>query len=376
MDNNLPTTERNIINQLLNPIGITINGNNPWDIQVHHNHFYSRILKQGALGLGESYMDEWWDCQRLDILFERILRVKLEEKVKIPFNFYVKNILAKIVNFQSKMRAREVAHKHYDLDNDLFQRMLDSHMLYSCGYWKTAQTLEEAQLAKLELICQKLQLRPGMTLLDIGCGWGGLAKYAAERHGVKVVGVTISQQQYEYGKQFCQGLPVEIRLQDYRDINEQFDRIVSVGMFEHVGLLNYKTYMRTVHRALADDGLFLLHTIGSNESLSLPNEWILKYIFPNGMVPSIKQIIEPSEKLFMMEDWHCFGADYEKTLMAWHENFMRHWDELKARYDQRFFRMWNYYLLSCAGCFRARSNQLWQIVFSKNGVVGGYQAPR
>ncbi|HEX4044761.1 MAG TPA: cyclopropane fatty acyl phospholipid synthase [Gammaproteobacteria bacterium] len=377
MEKILSKTSKDLVNQLLQSIDVTVNGNNPWDIQINNPKFYTRVVREGALGLGEAYMDNWWNCERLDVFFDRLLRAKIDGKIKVPFRFVMKSILAKFFNFQSKLLAREVAHKHYDLGNSLFQNMLDSRMIYSCGYWKSATTLEEAQIAKLELICQKLQLRPGLTLLDIGCGWGGLAKYASEKYGVQVVGVTISKQQQEFAKQHCAGLPIDIRLQDYRDLSEKFDRVVSVGMFEHVGHLNYKIYMQTVHNVLSDSGLFLLHTIGSNETTSFPNEWIMKYIFPNGMLPSIKQISEASEKLFIMEDWHNFGADYDKTLIAWYDNFIKNWDKIKSSYyDERFYRMWTYYLLACAGNFRARSSQLWQVIFSKHGVQEGYICPR
>jgi len=369
-------TAKNIAQQLLESAGIAINGHEPWDIQIHNEEIYSRVLHDNSLGLGEAYMDKWWDCQRLDIFFEKILRARLDAKIKIPFHFYLRLLLARIINFQTKSRAKQVAYKHYDLGNPLFTAMLDKRMIYSCAYWKDAATLEEAQEKKLDLICQKLQLKPGHRLLDIGCGWGGLARFAAENYGANVVGVTISEQQYRYAKEYCKDLPVEIRLQDYRDINETFDRIVSVGMFEHVGYMNYPTFMATAHRALADNGLFLLHTIGVNESSYFANEWITKYIFPNGMLPSIAQVAKPTEKLFVMEDWHNFGSYYDNTLMAWHENFLRHWENLKSQYDDRFYRMWTYYLLSCAGGFRARTIQLWQIVFSKRGVIGGYLAPR
>lgn len=369
-------TAKDIILNMIKPTGIVINGSKPWDIQVHHDGFYTRVLKEGALGLGESYMDKWWDCERVDILLDKILRAGLDTKVNIPLNFKIRLLLAKIINFQTKQRAKMVAQRHYDLGNDLFINMLDKRMIYSCGYFKNAPSLELAQAAKLELICQKLQLKPGLRMLDIGCGWGGLAKYAAENYGVEVVGITISKQQSEYAKTNCQGLPIEIRLQDYRDVNETFDRVVSVGMFEHVGHKNYLTFMQTVHRALTNEGLFLLHTIGINETISVANEWITKYIFPNGALPSIALIARSVEKLFTMEDWHNFSAYYDNTLMAWYENFSRNWNQLKTKYDERFYRMWRYYLLSCAGGFRARSIQLWQVVFSKQGVVGGYIAPR
>lgn len=369
-------TAKDVILSLIKPLGITINGGNPWDVQVHNEKFYDRVLSQGALGAGEAYMDKWWDCPRLDILFDKVLRGKLDTQLNVPWGIKLKVLLAHVFNYQNKKRAKQVGYRHYDIGNDLFTLMLDKRMMYSCAYWKEAQNLEDAQNAKLDLICKKLQLKAGQRLLDIGCGWGGLAKYAAENYGVNVVGITISKQQCQYAKEYCKNLPIEIRLQDYRDLTEKFDRIVSVGMFEHVGPLNYAVFMNIVHRALTDNGLFLLHTIGINETIMRSNEWIIKYIFPNGCLPSIAQIGKSVEKLFVMEDWQNFGAYYDNTLMAWYENFVHHFDQLKSQYDERFYRMWTYYLLSCAGGFRARAIELWQIVLSKHGIVGGYMSPR
>lgn len=368
---------KNMTRELLQIAGITINGHQPWDIQVINEEFYNRVLHEGALGLGESYMEHWWHSSNLDKFFYHILRAELEKKIKKNKLTLSKLFFARLFNFQTKKRSLDVGKKHYDLGNLLFECMLDSRMNYTCGYWKNANTLEEAQLAKLDLVCQKLMLQPGMRLLDIGCGWGALAKHAAENYGISVVGITISKQQMEYGKKVCAGLPVEIRFQDYRDVQESFDRITSLGMFEHVGHLNYRTYLETAHRCLKNEGLFLLHTIGSNVTYFKTNEWTNKYIFPNGGLPSIAQIGKAAEGLFVMEDWHNFGADYDKTLMAWEQNFKSAWEtQLKSQYDERFNRMWTYYLLSSAGAFRARELQLWQIMLAKKGVMGGYQAIR
>lgn len=368
---------KNAIGQLLQIAGITINGNQPWDIQIKNENFYNRTLHNPPLNLGESYMDAWWDCPKLDEFFNRALRANLETKLKKNKLTLLKLFLARILNLQTKERALVVGKQHYDLGNLLFECMLDSRMNYTCGYWKNANNLEEAQLAKLDLVCKKLMLKPGMRMLDIGCGWGALAQHAAKNYGVSVVGITISQEQLAYAKRQCEGLPVEFRFQDYRDVQEKFDRISSLGMFEHVGHLNYPTYLQMANRCLADDGLFLLHTIGSDVTYYRTNEWINKYIFPNGSLPSIAQIGHASERLFVMEDWHNFGADYDKTLMAWHQNFKDNWEtKLKAHYDERFYRMWEYYLLASAGSFRARNMQLWQIVFSKKGITSGYQGVR
>ncbi len=370
-----PNQYRSIAQKLLIAADIAIDGNRPWDIQVHREEFYNRVLSKGSLGLGESYMDGWWDCPALDEFFCRVLSHKLDAKV-LTFNDSLKVVKARLLNQGSKARAFEIGRHHYDIGNDLYRRMLDDRMIYSCGYWKNADTLHKAQEDKLELLCKKLDLKPGMRLLDIGCGWGGTAKYAAERYGVEVIGVTVSQEQAELAKEECRGLPIEILLQDYRDVKGTFDRIVSVGMIEHVGVKNYPVYFKVAREHLADDGIFVLHTIGSNKSKVNVDPWIERYIFPNSMLPSGKQLLEAGEDHFIMEDWHNFGADYDTTLMCWFENFNNAWDHLKTNYDERFYRMWKYYLLSCAGAFRSRQIQVWQIVLSPQGIKGGYLCPR
>jgi cyclopropane-fatty-acyl-phospholipid synthase len=362
--------------EILEFAGIQINGGNPWDIQVHNEEFYRRALTEGELGLGESYMDNWWDAEKVDELIFRILKAHLDEKIQRNLSIFFKFLTARLFNLQSKRRAFIIGEKHYDLGNDLFRNMLDKRMNYSCAYWKNTNNLDTAQENKLELICRKLYLKPGMKVLDIGCGWGAFGKYAAEKYNVNVTGITVSKEQVELGKKLCTGLPVEIRLTDYRDVNEKFDRIVSVGMIEHVGYKNYRTFFEIANKCLNDDGLFLLHTIGNIKSEKTHNQWTNKYIFPNGMLPSIAQIGKATENLFVMEDWHNFGTDYDKTLMAWYHNFVANWDKIKDKYSERFFKMWKYFLLSSAGSFRTRHDQCWQIVLSKNGEPGGYQSVR
>lgn len=359
-------------NDLLSQADIKINGARPWDIQVHHADFFKRVFQQGSLGLGESYMEGWWDCERLDILFCKILKAKLDKQVPGNLRDILRVVSARLFNLQSRSRSWIVGKEHYDIGNDLFALMLDPHMQYSCGYWRNAQTLEEAQNAKLKMICEKLQLKPGMRLLDIGCGWGGLAAYAAQNYGVSVDGVTISREQQKLAQQRCEGLDVNILLQDYRDLNTGYDRIVSVGMFEHVGPKNYDTYFSVVDRCLKPNGLFLLHTIGSNQTGLSVDPWINKYIFPNGCLPSIRQIASVSESRLIMEDWHNFGSDYDKTLMAWHQRFNQAWSGLSSNYTPRFRRMFNYYLCACAGAFRARDIELWQVLFSRGAEGGMY----
>ncbi len=366
---------RKTVETLLAEADVVVNGNRPWDIHVFNERFFPRVLAEGSMGLGESYMDKWWDCEKLDEFFCRILRAHLDEKVR-PLKMIFNSLFARICNLQAPSRSFRVGEAHYDIGNDLYARMLDRLMIYSCAYWKGAATLDEAQEKKLDLIARKLDLKPGMKVVDIGCGWGGTPRYLSEKYGVHVLGITVSKEQAAFAKNFCRGLPVEIRLEDYRKLRGKFDRVLSVGMFEHVGYKNYRIFMKVVRRCLKNDGLFLLHTIGSNVSRVTTDPWFEKYIFPNSMLPSAKQICEAAEGIFVLEDWHNFSVHYEKTLLAWFENFNKSWDELKGRYGERFYRMWKYYLLSCAGAFRARSNQLWQIVFSPEGVMGGYESVR
>ncbi len=365
---------KEIVREILDPSGVQINGNRTWDIQIHNPNFYKRVLSGGSLALGESYMDGWWDCEALDQFFERILENRLDKKVKTNAKLFPwVTLKAKIMEVQNRSKAYVIGKRHYDIGNNLFSIMLDKGLNYSCGYWKKAKTLDNAQEAKLDLICRKMGLRSGMKVLDIGCGWGGFAKYAAEKYGANIHGITVSREQVKFANKFCQGLDAKIELKDYRELKEKFDRIVSIGMFEHVGCRNYRTFMKVIHRCLKTDGLFLLHTIAGNTSVNSTDPWINKYIFPNSMLPSAKQITSAAEGLFVLEDWHSFGQYYDKTLMAWYNNFTKNWTKLKNAYDERFYRMWTYYLLSYAGSFRSRRNQLWQIVFSKKGIKGGYR---
>ena len=374
------TTKRisqNHIQEILATADIETNGDRPWDLQLHNQNFYQKVMNSGSLGLGESYMEGWWDCTRLDEFFARILRAKLHKhQINHSWELGLEIVKAKLWNLQSSSRSFQVGERHYDLGNDLYQSMLDSRLTYSCGYWKNANNLEEAQEAKLDLICRKLNLEPGMTLLDIGCGWGSLMKHAAQKYGVSCVGLTVSQEQLKLGEQLCEGLPVKFLLQDYRQFQGQFDRVASVGMLEHAGYKNYRLFVQIVDRCLKDDGLFLLQTIGNPESDNYGEIWVNKYIFPNGMLPSAVQISKAIEELFVIEDWHNFGHYYDFTLMAWLENFTKNWDRIKSKHGDKFYRMWKYYLCSMAGSFRARNIHLWQIVLSKNGIVGGYQSVR
>ena len=366
---------RRRVESLLALAGVSVDGTAPSDLRVHDPRLYSRVLAHGSLGLGEAYMDGWWDTDDLDGFLFKVVGARLDERVGGVEDAWL-FVKARLLNLQRGRRAYVVGERHYDLGNDLFEAMLGKRLVYSCGYWQDAADLDAAQEAKLDLVFRKLDLQPGMRVLDIGCGWGEALKRAAERHGVSGVGITVSHEQAAFACELCRGLPIEIRVQDYRDVSEAFDRVLSIGMFEHVGVKNYRKYFEVARRCTRDDGLFLLHCIGSNISSNHADPWIAKYIFPNSMVPSAEQIANCVEGVFVTEDWHNFGADYDRTLMAWRDNFDAAWPKLADKYAERFRRMWRYYLSGSAAVFRARRNQLWQLVLSPHGVPGGYRAPR
>lgn len=363
---------------ILKKADIEINGSRPWDIQIHNEKLYGRVLAGGPLALGESYMDGWWDAEAVDQMIDQALRANLYKQVGINAETLMYIARSKLFNLQSRARAFQVGEEHYDVGNDLYKRMLGKTMAYTCAYWKDAQTLDEAQEAKLDLICKKIGLKKGDRVLDLGGGWAPFAKFAAEKYGAEVVVYTVSKEQAELGRERTKGLPVDIRLDDYRNAKGgPYDHVVAIGLMEHVGYKNYRTFMKVMHSQLKDDGFCLVHTIGGNLTATSSDPWFDKYIFPNGMLPSVSTFGKSFEGLFVMEDWHNFGAYYDPTLMAWFENFDASWPDIKANYSERFYRMWKYYLLSMAGAFRSRqNNQLWQVVLSKNGVPGGYQSVR
>lgn len=376
MPTRVSSDSEEIIRSVLQAADVRLNGDRPWDIRVHDERLYDRVIGAGSLGLGEAYMDGWWDCDKLDELFFRLLRSDVRNHLPHTLRMLGAALRYRFTNQQTPDRSLAVAERHYNLGNDFYAAMLDPYMQYSCGYFATEGNLASAQRAKLDLLCRKLQLTESDHVLDIGCGWGGFAKYAAEHYGCRVTGVNISSEQVAFARMFCAGLTVEIVQKDYRDVTGTFDKIVSVGMFEHVGPKNYRAYMETARRCLKDDGIFVLHSIGANVASLTPDPWIARYIFPHSVLPGFRQIPQSADDLFALEDWHNFGASYDKTLLAWHANVQAAWPRFRERYGERFERMWRYYLLSCAGSFRARHIQLWQIVLTPRGMLGGFPAVR
>jgi cyclopropane-fatty-acyl-phospholipid synthase len=358
------------VQEILSLADVRINGTRPWDITVHNEDFYARVLRHGSVGLGESYMDGWWDCQKLDQFFFKIFTADVDRRAARSGRAAVLLLKSIIFNPQTKSRATKVAKQHYDLGNELFQNMLDRRMVYTCGLWDHAVNLAEAQEAKLDFVCRKIGLAPGMKVLDIGCGWGSFAKFAAQKYGAQVVGITLSREQLALGQKLCAGLPIELRLEDYRSLRGSFDRVVSLGMFEHVGHKNYRAFFDVARRALNDAGRLFLATIGSNRTLCTTDAWIERYIFPNSHLPSISQIGSAIEGRFIVQEWRNWAPDYDRTLMAWYDNFKAAWEKIKGKYSEQFYRMWEYYLLISAASFRSRRLQVWQILLSPVGSVG------
>lgn len=356
---------------LLADVGVEVGGSAPIDIAVHDERFYTRVLADRELGLGESYQAGWWDANQLDAFLSVVIANDIASLVRPSASLLAATVRAKVSNRQSTSRAAENASAHYDIGNDLYEAMLDERMIYSCGYWAHADNLDDSQVAKLDLVCRKLDLAQGMRVLDIGCGWGGFAEYAAERYGVQVLGISLAQEQVRVAKERTKHLDVEIRLQDYRELTGTFDRIVSIGMFEHVGPKNYADFFDCCSKLLSAEGMMLHHTIGGLDSRMQSDPWVDKYIFPGGVLPSIAQVGAASEHDWVLEDLHNFGPDYDTTLMCWYRNVVAAWPDLPT-YDERFRRTWEYYLLSSAAGFRTRSLQLWQLVFRRSRWV----APR
>ncbi len=367
---------KNKISDLLKKSDIIINGHRDWDIQIHDNRFYQKVLSKGSIGMGESYMKGWWDSKQLDQTISQILYYKQDLNLKFNLPEIWLYFKAYLFNLQSKSKAENSVTKHYDLGNELYMQFLDPYNQYSCAYFKKTTDLDIAQELKLDLICRKLQLKQGDKVLDIGCGWGGFAKFAAERYKCEITGITLSNNQYEYAQSFCKELPIKILKQDYRDLSGSYDKVVSIGMIEHVGYKNYNNLFKKVHDILKPEGIFVLQTIGGNLPKKQIDPWINRYIFPNAMIPSISQLSAAYEKLFNMEDLHNMGPHYDLTLMSWFKNFHNNWSKIKVNYDDQFYRMWKYYLLTCAGAFRSRHLQLWQFIFTKNGFLDQFEAPR
>lgn len=363
-----PRRAQELFYELLAEAGITVGGSAPWDIQVHDERVWSRILRDGTIGAGESYEEGWWDVAALDQFVDRVLRIRLDDTLRENWLLVAHALRARVLNLQSITRSFGNGQHHYDIGNDLYEAMLGGRLLYTCAYWANATTLDEAQDAKLDLVCRKVGIKPGMRVLDLGCGWGGFAAFAAEHYGAHVTGLTVSHEQVRWAKEHYPDLSIDIRLDDYRNATGVYDAVVSIGLMEHVGWKNYRAYMELVDRLLAPGGVAFIHTIGANAARSHIDPWFHKYIFPNAVIPTLARLASAMEGILIPEDVHNIGEDYDRTLMAWWYKFDAAWPTLRARYGEPFYRRWKYYLLACAGAFRARSQQLYQIVMTRPGT--------
>ena len=364
----------------LHRAGIIVGGSNPQDLHVHDEGVYLRVMLNGSLALGEEHEKGNIEFNAIDEFFKKLMQKKVGAGIFARFSDAGFVLASKLKNLQTLTLAKKDVPQHYNLGNKLFSVMLKETMQYSCAYFgRGATELTGAQRDKMRMLCEKLRLKKGekLRVLDVGCGFGTLAKFMAEEYGVEVVGITLSEEQAIYARTLCEGLPVDIRVLDWREIESlgQFDRIVSVGMFEHVGPKNYDVFIHLMYRALKQGGIFVLHTIVGR---GIPDRWVNKYIFSGGCLPRREQI-RKAAMIFLEWDWHEFGKDYAKTLKMWWENFVAGWKELVAadpRYDERFFRRWTYYLLMCSGLFAAERVGLVQIVYAKTPRSDDYEMVR
>ncbi|WP_088243550.1 class I SAM-dependent methyltransferase [Calothrix rhizosoleniae] len=345
---------------------------------IHNPHTYDRVLAFGALGFGEAYMDGWWDeennnlVELLCLFFRSNVYSKARRRITIPLLLNVITQRLRTVPTRIQNSRKNVQH-HYDLGNDFYQHFLDPTMTYSCGYRiRETDSIEQMQLQKYELICKKLALQPGESLIDIGCGWGGMLIYAAEHYGISGTGITLSVEQAALAKERIEqkGLSdkIKIVIADYREIQGQYDKFVSIGMFEHVGKGSFATFMQKASEFLTPNGVGMLHTIGTqgNERIGA---WTAKYIFPGGYIPQLHELTQElwAAKLSVA---HCenLKPHYAETIKHWAANFTTNRAKiasLGATYDERFFRMWYLYLQSSEASFRDGSLQVYQILFYK-----------
>ena len=348
------------------------NTGEPVHLRFTSSKWEREVALDPALKLGEAYMEGGFEFVKgdiyklLEIIFESTGPVA-ENQMWMKAMSFIRTATKRFVQMNTlKRSARNVQH-HYDLSGKLYDLFLDPDRQYSCAYFQTPDTdLNEAQLAKKRHLAAKLQVSKGEKLLDIGCGWGGLGLYFARVLGADVTGVTLSHEQFGIANQRAKALGLENRakflLEDYRNLNAQFDKIVSVGMFEHVGIGHFKEYFDHVKRLLKPDGRFVLHSIGRSGEPGATNPWIAKYIFPGGYIPSLSEVIPVIEKSgLIITDIEILRLHYAETLKAWRQSFLAHWDEAKALYDERFCRMWDFYLAASESAFRWQGMMVFQI---------------
>ena len=322
---------------------IAIDGSKPWDIRVTDNRFFRAVVTQGSLGLGEAYMNGWWKCEDLEELAYRLMRSGIY-KISLWMPIYlVANIHDAAINQQSKEKSLRVAERHYAMGNDIFLSFLGKYKNYSCGYFSDTDNLDQAQLQKLEKICRLLDLKPGDRVLDVGGGWGEFARYAATKYGCYVTSVNITDEQIKFAVEYCKGTSVDIRKCDYRDITGRYDKIAVIAMLTHVGPKNYRKFMEVADRCLEPGGMMLIESVGGHKSRKNCEAWINRYIFPGGVVPSLKQFDTAMAGRFSRKETDEFGGFYVHTLRAWNRNLMQAWPDHLRKYDERVRLMFEYF---------------------------------
>lgn len=357
--------------QIINNKTSTISTNNNPDIIVNNNNFYTKLLKHGEIGLGESYVDKDWDSNNLEeTLYNLIINQKKIENaiIKNSPNLIIKKLLDIPSDIFSTDNTKNDIKFHYDIGNKLYENMLGKSMLYSCAYfYKQGLSLDEAQYAKLDLIAKKLNLKEGMRVLDIGCGFGTAAIYLSKKFNVNILGISLSKEQINYFNSIYTGTQVQVIYKDYRELtrehNNSYDCIYSIGMFEHIGINNHIDYYNKCFKLLKTNGTMLIHTIVSNKRLYSHNSWITKYIFPGAELPHISDFTKKYTDNWLLQDLQCIGKSYSKTLLAWKKNIND--SSVFNNYDDKFKRTWNYYLLLCSAAFRAREITVFQLVYFK-----------
>lgn len=360
--------EKQVKEIISNTTKITINQKSSLNISVANSDFYRKVINKGELGLAESFMDGDWTTDNLyGVLLElQKNRDKISKHIKSNmFQILLFKIYYCIFRTNTRDTVKNNVSHHYDIGNDLYRKQLGRTMQYTCAYYhKSKMTLNQAQDAKMKLIAKKLDLQPGMSVLDIGCGFGALAYYLVKRYSVKVLGVTLSEEQIKYANKYYKHPNLTIKYKDYRDVTGKFDRVYSIGMFEQVGKDNYSVYFDKCYELLKTNGIMLLHTISKNYRENPRYNFITQYIFPEGELPHISDLSGKFlDNKWHLEDLHNFGQSYNKTLLDWHKN-LDNFKEL-PNYSPRFQRMWKYYLLGCSAAFKVRMISLWQIVYTK-----------
>jgi cyclopropane-fatty-acyl-phospholipid synthase len=349
------------------------------DIIIHDKSTYRDIIIKGSLGLGESFMKKKWDSPQLDVFIAKILRAGSQSNLILGALIHFRNwVKSSFLNLQNQKYAPDLAETHYNAGNYLFKSFLDSNMIYTCGYFKNTTDLKQAQLNKIKIVGSKLNLQPGESVLDIGCGWGGTARIISETFDVEVTGVTDSVEMVKYANKHNSSEKVQFINSDYRNIKGKYNKIYNVGFLEAVGPKNYRAFMELVNNLLYDNGVFLTHTIGGMHSVNSGDPWLDKYIFPHGVLPSKDQIKKAISNLFDIRDFEAFGKYYATTLSKWSNNLNKNWHTIQDKFDnpEEFRRMMDFYFQSCKAAFQSKIIDLWQYVFTKPGMVSDYKMYR